>query len=116
MKCTAGLALVAMLGGSAVAQAQGLPSYMEPISGVTTTTPGDVATRDVLALNTGMFELYGDAGKIFQANMLARHPVHAVSPGPAAARGAAGAGRLSVAQIGRPFHHGVVRSGRAVSG
>jgi hypothetical protein len=64
-----------MLGGSAVAQAQGLPSYMEPISGVTTTTPGDVATRDVLALNTGMFELYGDAGKIFQANMLARHPV-----------------------------------------
>jgi hypothetical protein len=75
MKCTAGLALIAMLGGSAIAQAQGLPSYMEPISGVTTTTPGDVATKDVLALNIGMFELYGDAGKIFQANMLSKHPV-----------------------------------------
>jgi hypothetical protein len=29
----------------------------------------------MLALNTGMFELYGDAGKVFQANILAKHPV-----------------------------------------
>jgi hypothetical protein len=66
MKCAAGLAFVAMFfGGTAIAEAQGLPSYMEPISGVATTTPADIATRDVLALNIGMFELYGDAGKIF---------------------------------------------------
>src|ERR1700692_3981050 len=70
------LAIAAMLlGSTAVTHAQGLPSYMAPISGVATATPADIATKDVLALNTGMFELYGDAGKIFQANILAKHPV-----------------------------------------
>jgi hypothetical protein len=64
-----------LLTGTAIAHAQSLPAYMAPISGVTTTTPGDIATKDMLALNTGMFELYGDAGKIFQANILAKHPV-----------------------------------------
>jgi hypothetical protein len=68
-------ALAMLVGGTAAALAQGLPAYMAPISGVTTTTPGDIATKDMLALNTGMFELYGDAGKIFQANILAKHPV-----------------------------------------
>ena len=48
---------------------------MAPISGLTTTTPAETATKNVLALNTGMFELYGDAGKVFQANILAKHPV-----------------------------------------
>lgn len=76
MRCYRGLALAAMLfGGSAVANAQGLPSYMAPISGTVRATPSDIATKDVLALNTGMFELYGDALKIFQANILARNPV-----------------------------------------
>jgi hypothetical protein len=70
------LAVVAMLAsGSAVTHAQTLPSYMAPIAGHVTATPADIATRDMLALNTGMFELYGDAGKIFQANILANHPV-----------------------------------------
>ena len=40
---------------------------MGPISGLTTTTPADTATKDMLALNTAMFELYGDAGKVFRA-------------------------------------------------
>jgi hypothetical protein len=76
MKFYSGLAIVAMLlSSTAFTQAQGLPPYMAPISGVTTATPADIATKDVLALNTGMFELYGDAGKIFQANILAQHPV-----------------------------------------
>jgi hypothetical protein len=76
MKLYSGLAAVALLlNSSAIAQAQSLPSYMAPISGVTTTTPADIATKDVLALNTGMFELYGDAAKVFQANILAKHPV-----------------------------------------
>ncbi len=61
--------------GSGVANGQSLPSYMAPIAGVTSATPGDIATKDVLALNTGMFELYGDAAKIFQKNMLSQHPV-----------------------------------------
>jgi hypothetical protein len=76
VKFYSSLAFAAMLStGTAIAHAQNLPAYMAPISGVTTTTPGDIATKDMLALNTGMFELYGDAGKIFQANILAKHPV-----------------------------------------
>ena len=31
--------------------------------------------QNVLALNTGMFELYGDAAKIFQAQYPGQHPV-----------------------------------------
>jgi hypothetical protein len=76
MKFYPSLAVAAMLvGSSALAHAQTLPSYMAPISGHVTATPADIATKDMLALNTGMFELYGDAGKIFQANILANHPV-----------------------------------------
>jgi hypothetical protein len=76
MKLRPGLAIVAMLlGSTAVTHAQNLPAYMAPISGLTSTTPADVATKDMLALNTGMFELYGDAAKVFQANILAKHPV-----------------------------------------
>jgi hypothetical protein len=76
MKFYSSLAVMAMLmSGTSFTHAQTLPAYMEPISGLTTTTPADIATKDVLALNTGMFELYGDAGKVFQANILAKHPV-----------------------------------------
>jgi hypothetical protein len=64
-----------LLGGSGAAQAESLPSYMDPISGLTATTPEETATKDILALNTGMFELYGDASKVFRINILAKHPV-----------------------------------------
>ena len=64
-----------LLGGSGAARAQTLPSYMDPISGLTPTTAAETATKDMLALNTGMFQLYGDAAKIFRANILAKHPV-----------------------------------------
>jgi hypothetical protein len=74
MKRIPSLAVIGtLLGGTALAQS--LPSYMQPISGLATSTPADIATRDVLALNTGMFELYGDAAKVFQANILDKHPV-----------------------------------------
>jgi hypothetical protein len=76
MKRTLGLAVIAaLIGGTAPGNAQSLPSYMEPIAGLATAAPADIATRDMLALNSGMFELYGDAAKIFQANILKRHPV-----------------------------------------
>ncbi|MGN1285699.1 MAG: hypothetical protein ACI4XG_03840, partial [Bradyrhizobium sp.] len=68
-------ALALLLGSGDAALAQSLPDYMAPISGKTTSTPADVATKDVLALNTGMFELYGDAARIFQKNVLDKHPV-----------------------------------------
>ena len=76
MKHCKSLALIAALVsyGNA-ASGQTLPSYMAPISGLTATTPSETATKDLLALNTGMFELYGDAAKVFRANILAKHPV-----------------------------------------
>ena len=54
---------IALLGLGSVAYAQNLPSYMEPITGRTSSSPAGTATKNVLALNTGMFELYGDAAK-----------------------------------------------------
>jgi hypothetical protein len=55
--------------------ADGLPKYMEPISGRTSSSPAEVATRDVLALNSAMFQLYDDAAKVFQRNILSKHPI-----------------------------------------
>ncbi len=75
MKFYPGLAAVAILLSSSVATAQTLPPYMAPIAGKTAATASDIATNDMLALNTGMFELYGNAGKIFQKNILSKHPV-----------------------------------------
>jgi hypothetical protein len=60
---------------AAPATADDLPSYMQPITGRTSVSAGETATQDVLALNTGMFELYGDAAKLFQKNILSKHPV-----------------------------------------
>ena len=97
---------------------------MAPISGKTAATPADIATKDMLALNTGMFELYGDAAKIFQKNILSKHPVILglfsgaggriilYRPGHGADRRAAGADRLSIAEVGRPQHDGAGRGRR----
>ena len=77
MKRYVGLAAATLLlcASSAISSAQNLPSYMAPISGKTATAPAEIATKDILALNTGMFELYGDAAKIFQKNILDKHPM-----------------------------------------
>ena len=77
MKHVVRLATAAMLlcGTAVAAAAQDLPAYMAPIAGKTAATPSEMATKDVLALNTGMFELYGNAADIFQQNILSRHPV-----------------------------------------
>jgi len=48
---------------------------MEPISGINTSTPQDSATKNVLALNSSMFELYDNSLHIFEKNILAKHPV-----------------------------------------
>src|ERR1700704_3427195 len=57
------------------ANSQDLPSYMAPISGRTASSPADTAVNNVLALNTAMFALYDDSAKIFERNILSRHPV-----------------------------------------
>ncbi len=114
-------AFAVLLATGTVAGAQTLPDYMAPIAGNTAATPAETATKNVLALNTGMFELYGDAAKVFQKNILSKHPVILglfsgrggrfilYRPGHAAARCAAGADRLSTAEIGRPQHDGAGR-------
>ena len=51
------------------------PAYMRAISGAVDSSPAETATRNVLALNTAMFGLYDAAGRVFQKNILAQHPV-----------------------------------------
>src|SRR5262245_35671658 len=66
---------IVLLGLGPVAQAQDLPSFMAPIAGRTASSPAETATKNVLALNSMMFELYDDAARVFQANILSKHPV-----------------------------------------
>jgi len=56
-------------------QAADLPADIKALTGTTTRPAGDVATGNFLRLNQTMFQLYGDAGKIFAANIKARNPV-----------------------------------------
>jgi hypothetical protein len=69
------VASIVLLGAPAAAKADELPPYMHPIAGSTVSSATDTATKNMLALNTGMFELYDGAAKIFQKNILSRHPV-----------------------------------------
>ena len=120
------MASIALAGAIGTASAGDLPDYMEPIAGHTASTPAETATKNVLTLNSGMFELYGDAAKVFQKNILSKHPVilglffrsgrafHFISTGSAPARCAVGADRLSTAEIRRPQHDGAGRSRRAI--
>src|SRR5215207_1994051 len=64
-----------LVGLSSTAGSQDLPSYMGPIAGRTVPSPAKTATDNLLALNTGMFQLYTDAGKLFRQNILSKHPV-----------------------------------------
>ena len=77
LKCCAcaTVTFIALTGGAGAARAQSLPAYMQPIVGLTTSTAGETANKNMLALNTGMFELYGDAAKVFKKNILAKQPV-----------------------------------------
>jgi hypothetical protein len=69
----AALALTLLFG--LAASADETPAYMQPISGPVTSSPSETATKNVLALNTEMFALYDAAGRVFQQNILARHPL-----------------------------------------
>jgi hypothetical protein len=66
---------IMLMGLGAAARAEDVPSYMAPIGGRTTSSAASIATRDVLALNARMFELYGDAGAVFRRNLMAKHPI-----------------------------------------
>lgn len=69
MLCSVGL-------GSAWAQGpSGIPAYMDVIVGAKIPGAADTAKQNVIALNTGMFQLYGDASKLVQGSILSQHPV-----------------------------------------
>jgi hypothetical protein len=81
MKASRFLPLFALLAvsagaGPATAQASNdLPAFLGNISGGVSSSPADLATRDLLQLNLGMFPLYDRAASAYQRNILARHPI-----------------------------------------
>ncbi len=52
-----------------------VPAYMDVIVAGAPPTPAETARENMLALNTAMFGLYEDSGRIFKRNLLAQHPV-----------------------------------------
>ena len=62
-------------GHFSVARAADLPADLKLIVGSKPASAADLATKDILQLNATMFELYGDAGKIFTNNIRANHPI-----------------------------------------
>jgi hypothetical protein len=66
---------LAIVQPGAPARAAEVPSYFKEIVGTQSASPADIGTKNVLQLNTTMFELYGDAGQIFKKNILAQHPL-----------------------------------------
>jgi hypothetical protein len=68
-------ALLLSLAGAGPSHAAELPSYFKDIVGTETASPAEIGTKNILQLNTTMFELYGDAGQVFKKNILAQHPL-----------------------------------------
>src|ERR1700741_1958098 len=66
---------IVLAGFAGAASAEDLPTYMAPIGGRTTSSAAEPATKDVLALNTMMFQLYGASGAIFRKNLMDSHPI-----------------------------------------
>jgi len=50
-------------------------SSLLQIGGRTSSSAAETATKDVLALNTMMFQLYGASGAIFRKNLMDHHPI-----------------------------------------
>lgn len=65
--------LAAPLAGADAAE---LPAYLKPIAGpLPAPSAQELANRNVLQLNTTMFSLDENAGRIFRGNILDKHPV-----------------------------------------
>ena len=63
--------LARALGLASPAHAGDVPGYFKEIVGVETATPTEVGVKNILALNSTMFDLYASAAQIFQKNILA---------------------------------------------
>jgi hypothetical protein len=75
MGAACALSWLADVGPGSPARAAELPSYFREIVGTQAASPAEIGTKNVLQLNTTMFELYGDAGQVFKKNILAQHPL-----------------------------------------
>ena len=77
LACGIGLMLApfALSGSGSPARAAEVPDYLKTIVGTETATPAEIGIKNMLQLNTSMFELYDNAGKIFRKNFMATHPV-----------------------------------------
>jgi hypothetical protein len=69
------LSSLAVVGSGSSARAADLSAYFNQIVGTQTASPADIGTKNVLQLNTTMFELYGDAAQVFKKNILSQHPL-----------------------------------------
>ena len=69
------MSLAVLLAPEAPARAGDVPEYFKEIVHTETSTPAEVAAKNILALNATMFDLYVNAAQIFKKNILAEHPV-----------------------------------------
>lgn len=69
------LTLSLIAGVGLAAHSAEMPADLKKLVGTPVPAPGSVETANVLALNTGMFELYDGASKVFTKNILSNHPV-----------------------------------------
>lgn len=69
------LAAAIALGVTFCAHATELPWDVKALTGTPAKTESEIASQNFLRLNRTMFELYGDAAKIFATNLKARHPI-----------------------------------------
>jgi hypothetical protein len=69
------VALSFMTAGVSHLAAADMPDYMSVIVGGQPPSPAETARQNVLALNSAMFGLYEESGRIVQKNLFAQHPV-----------------------------------------
>jgi hypothetical protein len=69
------LAFLLLAGSAAATRSEDLPSHMAPIAGRTTSNAASISNKDVLALNTSMFQHYAQASAVFRRNLLANRPI-----------------------------------------
>jgi hypothetical protein len=72
---TSAIVLLVAIPPAARPQSRDLPDYWNGLVAAQVTAPEAIATADILALNTSMFDLYDSAGQSFTKNLLASHPI-----------------------------------------
>ena len=71
----AGIAAAAVILSHSAIYADDLSAGLKTIVGKLAASPAEIATKNVLALNTTMFDLYSTSAQLIKANILAHHPV-----------------------------------------